>query len=164
MLTRFKDRAERQGTPPDPEKILKHMQHVADLGYGGELIENIVEIFDGLTYEDREVVLKGAALDIWNDVLDKAQEELNEILIRDGGQSVVIDRKLVEDQRDRLEVRNFEEQMKLKTWLLKAMVVVGVLSLVGMIVLTVIAGGPAVEVVEESSGYLEEIYKVIKGK
>lgn len=123
--------------PRTSHQVMDKMQRIADEHYGGALRDNVLEVFDRLHPIDRQTFLKKCLILYWEDDIDHATDELKDIKV---DKETSIDMGVVKYERKDLREIDVEEQIKLKTWLNKAFLVLGCLAAIAVVSVTSIVG------------------------
>jgi hypothetical protein len=140
-------------------QILEKMQAVADEKYIGDLQNNTLAIFSTLSTDEKRTFLRRSLMLQWEKQIELATAGLHEVEIE---KDVRIDPVAVQTERKSIEDFNYEEQLKLKTWMHKAIFVIGVSCFAVVILLTFFVGKDGVDV-EGMIGQLNGVLKLITG-
>ena len=140
-------------------QILEKMQAVADDKFIGDLQNNTLAVFATLTTDEKRTFLRRSLMLQWEKQIELATAGLHEVEIE---KDVRIDPVSVQTERKSIEDFNYEEQLKLKTWMHKAIFVIGVSCFAVVILLTFFVGKDGVDV-EGMIGQLNGVLKLITG-
>ena len=154
------ERVRERRIPRTSHQVVDKMQRLADQNYGGLLRDNVVEIFDQLHPVDRQTLLKKSLLFHWESDIDRAVEALEDIKI---DKETSIDMGVVQHERKDLSGIDAEEQIKLKTWMSEAFLVVGSFAFVLVVLFTVVMGAAGSEKGSTLLDTLLSIFELVKG-
>ena len=146
--------------PHTSHQVIDKMQRLADRDHGGLLRDNVMEIFEQLHPVDRQTFLKKSVLLHWENDIDRAVEVLKDIKV---DKETSIDMGVVQHERKDLKSIDAEEQIKLKTWMNKAFLVVGSFAFVLVVLFTVAMGAAGSEKGSTLLDTLLSIFELVKG-
>lgn len=139
------------------KQILDFMQNEADARFEGDLQNNVGEIFPMLALQDQKTFFRKSLMLHWEHQIDLAKKDLQDVSV---DHDVTIDRSSIVTERKSIQEINFEEQVKLKTWMQKSFFVFGVLAFFGVIGYTHYVSGGSIDV-NSVMEHLENIIKLL---
>ena len=154
------ERVREHRIPRTSHQVVDKMQRLADQGHGGQLRDNVMEIFEQLHPVDRQTFLRKSLLLHWANDIDRAAEALKDIKV---DKETSIDMGVVNHERKDLKSIDVEEQLKLKTWMSKAFALIGTVTFVVTILFTLVMGAVGSK---NGAGLLDtllSIYELVKG-
>lgn len=154
------ERVRERRIPRTSHQVVDKMQKLADQNYGGLLRDNVVEIFEQLHPVDRQTFLKKSLLFHWESDIDRAVEALEDIKI---DKETSIDMGVVQHERKDLSGIDAEEQIKLKTWMNKAFLIIGSLTFIFVVLFTLVMGAAGSEKGSTLMDTLLSIFELVKG-
>lgn len=146
--------------PCTSHQVIDKMQRLADRDHGGLLRDNVMEIFEQLQPVDRQTFLKKSVLFHWEHDIDRAVEALKDIKV---DKETSIDMGVVQHERKDLKSIDAEEQIKLKTWMNKAFLVVGSFAFILVVLFTLVIGAAGSEKGSTLLDTLLNIFELVKG-
>ncbi len=146
--------------PRTSHQVVDKMQRLADHDHGGLLRDNVMEIFEQLHPVDRQTFLKKSLLLHWENDIDRAVEVLEDIKI---DKETSIDMGVVQHERKDLSGIDAEEQIKLKTWMNKAFLIIGSLTFILAVLFTLVMGAAGSEKGSTLLDTLLSIFELVKG-
>ena len=141
-------------------QVVDKMQRLADHNHGGLLRDNVMEIFEQLHPVDRQTFLKKSLLLHWENDIDRAVEALEDIKV---DKETSIDMGVVLHERKDLKGIDAEEQIKLKTWMNKAFLIIGSSTFVLVVLFTLVMGAAGSEKGSTLMDTLLSIFELVKG-
>ena len=141
-------------------QVVDKMQRLADHNHGGLLRDNVMEIFEQLHPVDRQTFLKKSLLLHWENDIDRAVEALEDIKV---DKETSIDMGVVQHERKDLKGIDAEEQIKLKTWMNKAFLIIGSSTFVLVVLFTLVMGAAGSEKGSTLMDTLLSIFELVKG-
>ena len=141
-------------------QVVDKMQRLADQNYGGLLRDNVMEIFEQLHPVDRQTFLKKSLLLHWENDIDRAVEALEDIKV---DKETSIDMGVVQHERKDLKGIDAEEQIKLKTWMNKAFLIIGSSTFILVVLFTLVMGVAGSEKGSTLLDTLLSIFELVKG-
>lgn len=157
---RKEDRVRERRIPRTSHQVVDKMQRLADHNHGGLLRDNVMEIFEQLHPVDRQTFLKKSLLLHWENDIDRAVEALEDIKV---DKETSIDMGVVQHERKDLRTIDAEEQIKLKTWMNKAFLVIGSSTFVLVVLFTLVMGAAGSEKGSTLLDTLLSIFELVKG-
>lgn len=154
------ERVRERRIPRTSHQVVDKMQRLADHSHGGLLRDNVMEIFEQLHPVDRQTFLKKSLLLHWENDIDRAVEALEDIKV---DKETSIDMGVVRHERKDLTTIDAEEQIKLKTWMNKAFLVIGSSSFVLVVLFTLVMGAAGSEKGSTLLDTLLSIFELVKG-
>lgn len=154
------ERVRERRIPRTSHQVVDKMQRLADRGHGGLLRDNVMEIFEQLHPVDRQTFLKKSLLLHWESDIDRAVEALEDIKV---DKETSIDMGVVQYERKDLSSIDAEEQIKLKTWMNKAFLVIGTSAFVLVVLFTLVMGAAGSEKGSTLLDTLLSIFELVKG-
>ena len=136
------------------------MQRLADHSHGGLLRYNVMEIFEQLHPVDRQTFLKKSLVLHWENDIDRAVEALEDIKV---DKETSIDMGVVLHERKDLKGIDAEEQIKLKTWMNKAFLIIGSSTFILVVLFTLVMGAAGSEKGSTLLDTLLSIFELVKG-
>ena len=146
--------------PRTSHQVIDKMQRLADRDHGGLLRDNVTEIFEQLHPVDRQTFLKKSVLLHWENDIDRAVEALEDIKV---DKETSIDMGVVQHERKDLSGIDAEEQIKLKTWMNKAFLIIGSLTFILVVLFTLVMGAAGSEKGSTFLDTLLSIFELVKG-
>lgn len=141
-------------------QVVDKMQRLADHDHGGLLRDNVMEIFEQLHPVDRQTFLKKSLLLHWENDIDRAVEALEDIKV---DKETSIDMGVVQHERKDLKGIDAEEQIKLKTWMNKAFLIIGSSTFILAVLFTLVMGVAGSEKGSTLMDTLLSIFELVKG-
>ena len=141
-------------------QVVDKMQRLADHNHGGLLRDNVMEIFEQLHPVDRQTFLRKSLLLHWENDIDRAVEALEDIKV---DKETSIDMGVVQHERKDLKGIDAEEQIKLKTWMNKAFLIIGSSTFVLVVLFTLVMGAAGSEKGSTLMDTLLSIFELVKG-
>lgn len=141
-------------------QVVDKMQRLADHNHGGLLRDNVMEIFEQLHPVDRQTFLKKSLLLHWENDIDRAVEALEDIKV---DKETSIDMGVVQHERKDLKGIDAEEQIKLKTWMNKAFLIIGSSTFILAVLFTLVMGVAGSEKGSTLMDTLLSIFELVKG-
>ncbi len=154
------ERVRERRIPRTSHQVVDKMQRLADHSHGGLLRDNVMEIFEQLHPVDRQTFLKKSLLLHWENDIDRAVEVLEDIKI---DKETSIDMGVVQHERKDLSGIDAEEQIKLKTWMNKAFLIIGSLTFILAVLFTLVMGAAGSEKGSTFLDTLLSIFELVKG-
>ena len=154
------ERVRERRIPRTSHQVVDKMQRLADRDHGGLLRDNVMEIFEQLHPVDRQTFLKKSLLLHWENDIDRAVEALEDIKV---DKETSIDMGVVLHERKDLRSIDAEEQIKLKTWMNKAFLVIGSFSFILVVLFTLVMGAAGSEKGSTLLDTLLSIFELVKG-
>ena len=154
------DRVRERRIPRTSHQVVDKMQRLADHSHGGLLRDNVMEIFEQLHPVDRQTFLKKSLLLHWENDIDRAVEALEDIKV---DKETSIDMGVVRHERKDLTTIDAEEQIKLKTWMNKAFLVIGSSASILVVLFTLVVGAAGSEKGSTLLDTLLSIFELVKG-
>jgi len=154
------DRVRERRIPRTSHQVVDKMQRLADHSHGGLLRDNVMEIFEQLHPVDRQTFLKKSLLLHWENDIDRAVEALEDIKV---DKETSIDMGVVRHERKDLTTIDAEEQIKLKTWMNKAFLVIGSSASILVVLFTLVVGAAGSEKGSTLLDTLLRIFELVKG-
>jgi len=154
------ERVRERRIPRTSHQVVDKMQRLADHSHGGLLRDNVMEIFEQLHPVDRQTFLKKSLLLHWENDIDRAVEALEDIKV---DKETSIDMGVVQHERKDLRSIDAEEQIKLKTWMNKAFLVIGSSTFVLVVLFTLVMGAAGSEKGSTLLDTLLSIFELVKG-
>lgn len=154
------ERVRERRIPRTSHQVVDKMQRLADHSHGGLLRDNVMEIFEQLHPVDRQTFLKKSLLLHWENDIDRAVEALEDIKV---DKETSIDMGVVQHERKDLSSIDAEEQIKLKTWMNKAFLVIGSSTFVLVVLFTLVMGAAGSEKGSTLLDTLLSIFELVKG-
>ena len=154
------ERVRERRIPRTSHQVVDKMQRLADRDHGGLLRDNVMEIFEQLHPVDRQTFLKKSLLLHWENDIDRAVEALEDIKV---DKETSIDMGVVQHERKDLSSIDAEEQIKLKTWMNKAFLVIGSSTFVLVVLFTLVMGAAGSEKGSTLLDTLLSIFELVKG-
>ena len=154
------ERVREHRIPRTSHQVVDKMQRLADQSHGGQLRENVMEIFEQLHPVDRQTFLRKSLILHWTNDIDRAAEALEDIKV---DRETSIDMGVVQHERKDLKSIDVEEQLKLKTWMSKAFALIGTVTFVVVVFFTLVVGAVGSQ---NGAGFLDillSIYELAKG-
>lgn len=154
---------------PDKEQeklsvILARIKEIGDTSYDGKVIDNILNIFADLTLSEQRALLKNLitiCFIIQDQVLDNAASiAINRAQIQANKQTieqVKKDMTEIETEINDIDTYNRLELIKLKSWLVKAIVVFIFVAAIGFIAFTAFTGGS-----NSITTIIKDVFDIIK--
>lgn len=141
-------------------QVVDKMQRLADHDHGGLLRDNVMEIFEQLHPVDRQTFLRKSLLLHWENDIDRAVEALEDIKV---DKETSIDMGVVLHERKDLKGIDAEEQIKLKTWMNKAFLIIGRSTFILVVLFTLVMGAAGSEKGSTLLDTLLSIFELVKG-
>ncbi len=154
------ERVRERRIPRTSHQVVDKMQRLADHSHGGLLRDNVMEIFEQLHPVDRQTFLKKSLLLHWENDIDRAVEALEDIKV---DKETSIDMGVVQHERKDLRSIDAEEQIKLKTWMNKAFLIIGSSTFVLVVLFTLVMGAAGSEKGSTLLDTLLSIFELVKG-
>lgn len=154
------ERVRERRIPRTSHQVVDKMQRLADRDHGGLLRDNVMEIFEQLHPVDRQTFLKKSLLLHWENDIDRAVEALEDIKV---DKETSIDMGVVQHERKDLKSIDAEEQIKLKTWMNKAFLIIGSLTFILAVLFTLVMGAAGSEKGSTFLDTLLSIFELVKG-
>lgn len=133
-------------------QILTFMQTTADEEYRGDVQNHALAIFNRLSPGDKRTFLRKSLILHWERQIDLAKKGMQDVVI---DKELRIDRASVEAERQSIKDVNYEEQIRLRTWVMKLIMTVGLLGFIGTIAfsyfITGTPGSPATSLLKHIS-------------
>lgn len=146
--------------PRTSHQVVDKMQRLADHSHGGLLRDNVMEIFEQLHPVDRQTFLRKSLLLHWENDIDRAVEALEDIKV---DKETSIDMGVVQHERKDLRSIDAEEQIKLKTWMNKAFLIIGSSTFILVVLFTLVMGAAGSEKGSTLMDTLLSIFELVKG-
>lgn len=140
-------------------EILEKMQQMADASHQGDLQNNVLTVYNQLSLDDKRTFLRKSLMALWESQIDLATKGMQDVVV---DQNLRISPEAVETERKTIETVNYEEQVKLKTWMHQVAFVLGIGSFIAVIGITFVVGGNGASV-SELTKTLGEITKLLLG-
>ena len=157
---RKEERVRERRIPRTSNQVVEKMQRLADQSHGGHLHDNVMEIFEKLHPVDRQTFLKKSLLLHWENDIDRAVETLEDIRV---DKETSIDMDVVRYERRDLSAIDAEEQIKLKTWMNIAFLVIGSTTSILVVFFTLVMGAAGSEKGSKLMDTLLNIFELVKG-
>lgn len=154
------ERVRERRIPRTSHQVVDKMQRLADHSHGGLLRDNVMEIFEQLHPVDRQTFLKKSLLLHWENDIDRAVEALEDIKV---DKETSIDMGVVQHERKDLKGIDAEEQIKLKTWMNKAFLIIGSSTFILAVLFTLVMGVAGSEKGSTLMDTLLSIFELVKG-
>ena len=154
------ERVRERRIPRTSHQVVDKMQRLADHSYGGLLRDNVMEIFEQLHPVDRQTFLKKSLLLHWENDIDRAVEALEDIKV---DKETSIDMGVVQHERKDLSSIDAEEQIKLKTWMNKAFLIIGSSTFILVVLFTLVMGAAGSKKGSTLMDTLLSIFELVKG-
>lgn len=154
------ERVRERRIPRTSHQVVDKMQRLADRDHGGLLRDNVMEIFEQLHPVDRQTFLKKSLLLHWENDIDRAVEALEDIKV---DKETSIDMGVVQHERKDLRSIDAEEQIKLKTWMNKAFLIIGSSTFILVVLFTLVMGAAGSEKGSTLLDTLLSIFELVKG-
>jgi hypothetical protein len=154
------ERVRERRIPRTSHQVVDKMQRLADRDHGGLLRDNVMEIFEQLHPVDRQTFLKKSLLLHWENDIDRAVEALEDIKV---DKETSIDMGVVQHERKDLRSIDAEEQIKLKTWMNKAFLIIGSSTFILVVLFTLVMGAAGSEKGSTLMDTLLSIFELVKG-
>lgn len=154
------ERVRERRIPRTSHQVVDKMQRLADRDHDGFLRDNVMEIFEQLHPVDRQTFLKKSLLLHWENDIDRTVEALEDIKV---DKETSIDMGVVQHERKDLSSIDAEEQIKLKTWMNKAFLVIGSSTFVLVVLFTLVMGAAGSEKGSTLLDTLLSIFELVKG-
>lgn len=138
-------------------QILDFMQKTADEDYHGDLQNNMLPIFNQLSLGDKKTFLRKSLMLHWENQIDLAKGGLQDVVV---DETLTIDRASVDMERKSIQDLNYEEQVKLKSWLYKVIFTICTLLFIVIVGFTYYAGGPDASP-DKILGYLKDLFELL---
>ena len=157
---RKEERVRERRIPRTSNQVVEKMQRLADQSHGGHLHDNVMEIFEKLHPVDRQTFLKKSLLLHWENDIDRAVETLEDIRV---DKETSIDMDVVRYERRDLSAIDAEEQIKLKTWMNIAFLVIGSSASILAVFFTLVMHAAGSEKGSKLMDTLLSIFELVKG-
>lgn len=154
------ERVRERRIPRTSHQVVDKMQRLADHSHGGLLRDNVMEIFEQLHPVDRQTFLRKSLLLHWENDIDRAVEALEDIKV---DKETSIDMGVVLHERKDLKGIDAEEQIKLKTWMNKAFLIIGSSTFILVVLFTLVMGAAGSEKGSTLLDTLLNIFELVKG-
>lgn len=140
-------------------QVVDKMQHVADVDYKGDLQNNILPIFNEMPPGDKRTYLRKSLLLHWEKQIELANNGMQDVVI-DKDKDTRIDPSSVAAERKQISDFNYHEQVKLKSWLIKAFFLGSLMLIVAFTVTSVLVGTFDIS---KTAGQIETIIEILFG-
>ena len=154
------ERVRERRIPRTSHQVVDKMQRLADHSHGGLLRYNVMEIFEQLHPVDRQTFLRKSLLLHWENDIDRAVEALEDIKV---DKETSIDMGVVLHERKDLKGIDAEEQIKLKTWMNKAFLIIGSSTFILAVLFTLVMGAAGSKKGSTLMDTLLSIFELVKG-
>lgn len=154
------ERVRERRIPRTSHQVVDKMQRLADHHHDGLLRDNVMEIFEQLHPVDRQTFLRKSLLLHWENDIDRAVEALEDIKV---DKETSIDMGVVQHERKDLRSIDAEEQIKLKTWMNKAFLVIGSSTFILVVLFTLVMGAAGSKKGSTLMDTLLSIFELVKG-
>ena len=154
------ERVRERRIPRTSHQVVDKMQRLADHSHGGLLRDNVMEIFEQLHPVDRQTFLRKSLLLHWENDIDRAVEALEDIKV---DKETSIDMGVVQHERKDLKSIDAEEQIKLKTWMNKAFLIIGSSTFILVVLFTLVMGAAGSKKGSTLMDTLLSIFELVKG-
>lgn len=157
---RKEERVRERRIPRTSNQVIDKMQRLADQSHDGHLYDSVMEIFEKLHPVDRKTFLKKSLLLHWENDIDRAVETLKDIRVDN---ETSIDMDVVRYERKDLTAIDAEEQIKLKTWMNIAFLVIGSTGSILVVFFTLVMHAAGSEKGSTLLDTLLSIFELVKG-